>query len=141
MIQLKTQLYEETLKGNTEFINETLDINHKELAHMFNKNKEDILSVIVTISYYRCNEFYYVRREDTSTLGRADITFTPRDNLHIPFVIELKAGDSAINAIEQIKNKNYIDLFNGYKGRVLLLGISYDSKTLKHDSKIEYMEI
>ncbi len=78
---------------------------------MFNKNKEDVLSVIVTISYYNCNEFYYVRKEDTCTFGRTDITFTPRDNMHIPFVIELKADDSVDKAIEQIKNKNYIDLF------------------------------
>jgi len=108
---------------------------------MFNKNKEEVLSVRVTISYYRCNEFYYVSKEDTCTIGRADITFTPRDNLHIPFVIELKADDSASSAIEQIKNKNYTYLFKGYKGRVLLLGISYDSKTLKHESKIEYIEM
>ena len=57
-----------------------LDINHKSLASMYNKNKEDVLSLIVHISYYRCNEFYYIRKEDTSTLGRADITFTPRDS-------------------------------------------------------------
>ena len=61
--------------------------------------------------------------------------------MHIPFVIELKADDSVDKAIEQIKNKNYTDLFKGYKGKVLLLGISYDSKTLKHNSKIEYIEI
>ncbi len=44
------KLYEETLKGNTKFINETLDINHHSLASMFNKNKEDLLFVIVHIS-------------------------------------------------------------------------------------------
>ncbi len=123
------KLYEETIKGNTDFINETLDINHALLAFMYNKNKEDVLSVIVTISYYRCLQFYYIRKKDTSSFGRADITFTPRDNLHIPFVIELKVDDTAEAAIDQIKNKNYIDLFIGYKGKVLLLGVSYDSKT------------
>jgi len=140
-IKNSKKLYEETLKGNTKFINETLDINHKELASMFNKNKEDVLSIIVTISYYKCLQFYYIRKEDTSAFGRADITFTPRDNLHIPFVIELKVDDTIDNAINQIKNKNYTDVFKGYKGKVLLLGVSYDSKTLKHKSKIEYVEI
>ncbi len=75
------------------------NINHASLASMFNKNKEDVLSVIVTISYYRCNEFYYVRKEDTRTLGRANITFTTRDNNHIPFVIELIVNDITENAI------------------------------------------
>ena len=32
------KLYEETLKGNAEFINKTLDQNHKDLAGPFNKN-------------------------------------------------------------------------------------------------------
>ncbi len=135
------KLFEETLKGNTKFINETLDINHKELASMFNKNKEDVLGVIVHISYYHTNEFYSIRKEDTSTIGRADLTFTPLDNNHIPMVIELKVDEPVENAINQIKEKDYSSVFNGYKGKALLLGISYNSKTLKHDSKIEYIEL
>ena len=118
-----------------------LDINHKSLASMYNKNKEDVLSLIVHISYYRCNEFYYIRKEDTSTLGRADITFTPRDSMHIPFVIELKADVSTDEAISQIKNKKYTDVFKGYHGSVLLLGISYDFKMVKHKSLIEILDI
>ena len=31
--------------------------------------------------------------------------------------------------------------YDGYKGKVLLLGISYDNKSLKHDSKIEYIDL
>ena len=61
--------------------------------------------------------------------------------MHIPFIIELKADVSTDEAIRQIKNKKYTDVFKGYQGSVLLLGISYDSKTLKHKSKIEYIKI
>ncbi len=63
---------------------------------MFYKFKDDV-SVIVTILYYRCNKFYYVRKED-------------------------------------------IDMFIEYYAKVLLLGVYYNSKTLKHDSKIKYIE-
>lgn len=135
------KLYDETLKGNTTFINETLDRNHQELASIFNKNKEDILGVIVHISYYDVNDFYFIRKEDTSTLGRADLSFTPRDNTHIPMIIELKVDKHVDTAINQIKEKNYSSVFTGYKGKILLLGISYNSKTLKHTSKIEYIEL
>ena len=128
-------------KGNTDFINETLDNNYKELASLFNKNKEDVLGIIVYMSYYHAKEFYSIRKEDTSTLGRADITFAPRDNTHIPLVIELKADKPVDEAINQIKDKNYLDVFKGYKGKVLLLGITYDSSTLKHESKIEFVEL
>ena len=135
------KLYEETLKGNINFINETLDKNHKDLASMYNKNKEDILGIIVQISYYHIGEFYFIRKEDTSSTGRADLTFTPRDNTHIPMIIELKVDKPVEDAINQIKEKDYSNVFNGYKGKILLLGISYDSSTLKHESRIEYIEL
>ena len=118
-----------------------LDINHKSLASMYNKNKEDILGIIVQISYYHIGEFYFIRKEDTSSTGRADLTFTPRDNTHIPMIIELKVDKPVEDAINQIKEKDYSNVFNGYKGKILLLGISYDSSTLKHESKIEFIEL
>ena len=135
------ELYENTIKGNTDFISKTLDINHKDLASIFNKNKEDVLGVIVYLSYYYACRFYYIRKEDTCTTGRADLTFTPRDNTHIPMIIELKADKPVEEAINQIKDKDYSNVFKGYKGKVLLLGITYDSSTLKHESKIEYIEL
>ncbi len=88
------KLYEETLKGNVEFINKTLDENHKDLAGPFNKNKEDILGVIVEISYYNAKQFYNIKKEDTSILGRSDLSFIPYDNCHIPLIVELKVNST-----------------------------------------------
>ena len=88
------KLYEETLKGNVEFINKTLDENHLELAGPFNKNKEDILGVIVEISYYNAKQFYNIKKEDTSILGRSDLSFIPYDNCHIPLIVELKVNST-----------------------------------------------
>ncbi len=135
------KLYEETLKGNTEFINETLEKNHKELASAFNKNKEDVLGIVVHISYHDIAEWYYVRKEDTCSTGRADITYSPKDGTHIPIIVELKADAPVEKAISQIKDRDYASIFKGYKGKILLLGISYNSKSLKYDSKVEYIEL
>ncbi len=135
------KLYEETIKGNTAFIDETLDRNHKEFASMYNKNKEDVLSLVVHISYYSMIDDYFIRKEDTCTTGRADLTFSPRDESHIPMIVELKADASPDDAIEQIRNRDYASLFRGYKGKILLLGICYDSKSLKHESRVEFVEI
>ena len=140
-IENSKKLYEETLKGNTDFINITLDKNRKELAGPFNKNKEDILGVIVAISYYYANQFYNIKKEDTSTLGRSDVSFIPKDNTHIPFIVELKVDSTPENAISQIKEKEYFNSLGDYKGQVLLLGISYDSKKLKHSSKVETINL
>ena len=135
------KLYEETLKGNVEFINKTLDENHKDLAGPFNKNKEDILGVIVEISYYSAKQFYNIKKEDTSILGRSDLSFIPYDNCHIPFIVELKINSTPDEAIAQIKEKSYFNSLGSYHGKVLLLGISYDEKTLKHNSKVLIIEI
>ena len=135
------KLYEETLKGNVEFINTTLDQNHLELAGPFNKNKEDILGVIVEISYYNAKQFYNIKKEDTSILGRSDLSFIPYDNCHIPLIVELKVNSTPDEVIAQIKEKSYFNSLGNYHGKVLLLGISYDEKTLKHNSKVEIIEI
>ncbi len=135
------KLYEETLKGNVEFINKTLDENHKDLAGPFNKNKEDILGVIVEISYYSAKQFYNIKKEDTSILGRSDLSFIPYDNCHIPFIVELKINSTPDEAIAQIKEKSYFNSLGNYHGKILLLGISYDEKTLKHSSKVLIIEI
>ena len=135
------KLYEETLKGNIEFINKTLDQNHLELAGPFNKNKEDILGVIVEISYYNAKQFYNIKKEDTSILGRSDLSFIPYDNCHIPFIVELKVNSTPDEAIAQIKEKSYFNSLGSYHGKVLLLGISYDEKTLKHNSKVLIIEL
>ena len=135
------KLYEETLKGNTTYINETLDKNHLDLAGPFNKNKEDVLGIIVQISYYSCKKYYNVKKEDTSTLGRSDISFVPYSNDRIPMIVELKVNSSPSEAIKQIKDKQYFNALGSYKGEVLLLGISYNDKTLKHDSMVERIKL
>ncbi len=134
------KMYEETMKGNLDYINATLDRNHKEIASAFNKNKEDVLGVVVLLSYYKAKRFYNIKKEDVSSLGRADLTFIPYDSFHMPLIIELKVDSSPEKAIKQIKEREYVSSLGDYKGKVMLLGISYDEKTLKHDSKIEIIE-
>lgn len=41
-------------------------------------------------------------------------------------VIELKYNNSADNALEQIKQKNYTEKLSAFSGDILLIGISYD---------------
>ena len=108
---------------------------------MYDKNTEAVLQMIVQISYFKCIDNYYIFREPSVSTGRADIVFVPRGNNHIPMIVDVKQDDKVAVAIDQIKNKNYINLLDGYHGKVLLVGITYDSKTLVHDSKTEYIEI
>ncbi len=140
-ISNSASLIEKTMAGDISFINETLNENHKKLASIFGKNREDILDIILIISYYHLRDFYYVRKEGACTAGRADIVFIPKDKSHMPIVFALQADDSSKNVLKQIKERDYSSVFKCYKGKVLLVGISYNSWTLKHDSKVEYIDL
>ena len=136
------RLYERTLAGDTDFINATFDRNHSELSSMFTKNNEQTLFFVASISYYKLRYVYNIKAEETSINGRSDISFVPRDSEHTPMIIELKKDAAPEEAIDQIKSRRYWEAWGSEsKGKILLLGISYDSKTMKHCSKIEYIEI
>lgn len=134
-------LLEATIKGDDEEISIALDRNHQDLASPFSKNDEDVLGIVVIVSYYRARQYYVVKKEETSMNGRSDVSFFPTVPGYKPILIELKKGKSPDEAIEQIKRKAYWEAWGGYKGDVLLVGISYDEKTLKHHSKTEWIEI
>ena len=140
-MQKSDELYDETFKGNASFIDEAMDENHRDIANLFNRNKEDILGVVVYLSYFSSREHYEVRKEETSTLGRADLSFVPFEAGYDPFIVELKIGKSPDEAIAQIKEKQYWKAWPRHKGKVLLVGITYDSKTLKHASKVEWIDV
>jgi hypothetical protein len=134
------RLLKDTLAGNCGAIDEAFDRNHKELASPFSKNDENVLSVIAAVSYYKARVHYSVRKEEVSMNGRSDISFFPKEPGYPPFIVELKAGRSPEEAIEQIKSRRYWEAWDGYKGKILLVGINYDEKTLKHSSKTEWIE-
>lgn len=52
-------------------------------------------------------------------------------------VVELKWNKGADGAIAQIKERNYPEVFEGYGSDILLVGVSYDEKTKKHECVIE----
>ncbi len=135
------KLLKETLKGNTDYIDEVFDKNHADLVTPFNKNDEGVLSIIARISYKYAEKYYKITPEPNCPTGRADLLFTPRVTGYIPIIIELKVDHSPEKAIQQIKDRNYVSTLNGYHGKVMLLGIAYESKSLKHHSKIEYVTI
>ena len=55
-----------------------------------------------------------------------------------PWIIfELKVDSSCLEAIKQIKEKDYLKSFANYEGKILLIGINLNSKTKKHSVLIE----
>ena len=64
-------------------------------------------------------------------------TYELRSLYDCDMIVELKVDKDAVGAIDQIKDKNYVEGLKGYSGEVLLVGIGYDRKEKKHTCVIE----
>ena len=99
-------------------------------------NDENALSYTLSLAYYTARDYYTIIREMPSGKGYADIVFIPKKDKPA-MVIELKWNKDAYTAINQIKDRNYVHGLAYYLDNLLLVGISYDKETKKHECVIE----
>lgn len=111
---------------------------HFETSHI-QYNDENALSYTISLAMYAARNFYTVYRELAGGKGFADLVFIPKKQFQEKptLIIELKWDKSARGAIAQIKEKQYFQSLEQYKGNVLLVGINYNKKTKEHECKIE----
>lgn len=71
------------------------------------------------------------------------MVFESRRNVNKPaLIVELKWNKTASAAIEQIKNRQYIESLKGYSGEVVLVWINYDDGEFKkHECRIEKVKV
>lgn len=120
---------------------EGIDRVHQEVS-ILQYNDENALSYTVNLAFYFAREYYTIIRELPAGKGFADICFIPR-KLHLDkpaVVIELKWDKTARGAIDQIKDKQYMEGLKDYQGDLLLAGINYDKKTKKHTCVVEKIQ-
>lgn len=133
---------------DTKTMEEILSYAHDTETPLLSYNKEADLSAIVNLVYLSARDEYDIQREDKSGIGYVDFIFYPKWNRNADCIIlELKAGHTADDALRQIRDKKYVLRFRGklqevsrYTGRILLVGISYDKETKKHECKIEVLD-
>ena len=93
---------------------------------------------MITLAYYNAMNDYTIIRELPAGKGFADMVFLPRRHSDKPaMIIELKYNQSALTAIDQIKEKHYTNVLTDYIGTLLLVGINYNKDTKQHTCKIE----
>ncbi len=137
-IRSSDELIEATIDGDAEKVAELVERAHDENASIIGYNNEMSLSCVISLAYYSARKEYIIHRELATGKGFADLVFIPRKNVDKPaMVIELKWNKSADTAIEQIKRKQYTDKTAEYTGEIILVGISYDAETKKHECIIE----
>ena len=143
ILRASEQLLSDTLNGNEESVALGLDKAHMEAASILTYNDENSLSCAIGLAYYSARRDYRLIRELPSGRGFADVVFLPLSQVNKPaLVIELKYDKTANAAIQQIKDRQYIQALDGYVGEILLIGINYarDNKDKPHSCVIERVE-
>ena len=135
------ELIKQTVLLNTKYIEERLNENLQRFTTIYNRLDENVLSVLLNVSYDYARKEYNFFKEPNVGIGRADLILVPYRTTKPGIIFELKVDSSPIDAIKQIKQKNYLESFNTYKGKILLIGINLDSKTKKHSVLIEEVNI
>lgn len=132
------KLLQYTLDMDEEAVAETVGKMHQTIVVPNFYNNKQALRSVIHLAYISCAGNYIEIQEFASGKGYADVVFLPKRNSNLPIlVIELKWNKSAEGAIQQICNNNYTDLLEGYRSKILLIGINYNEKTKKHSCKIE----
>lgn len=130
-----------TLNSDAETVAKGISEVHMANASILEYNDENALSCVISLAYYNAVNEYTLIREFPAGKGYADIVFLPRRRSSRPaMVVELKYNKSAEGAIEQIKEKGYMQALEEYKGNILLVGINYDKETKEHSCVIEEWE-
>ena len=133
------QLLQAVLDGDEEAVARGVDAVHDENTSILSYNDENSLACVLSLAFYYAKNDYVFHRELPTGKGFADLVLMPRKNSDKPaLLLELKKDQTARAAIEQIRQKEYQSKVAQYDGRCILVGISYDSKSKKHDCKIEH---
>ena len=124
---------------NSEAVAKIFDEAHQDHTSILTYNNENSLANVIAISLFlSTTNTYNVVRELPTGKDYADLVYLPNSGVNKPaLLIELKFDKSALTAITQIKEKNYLQFFKDYKGEVLLVGINYSKDTKTHQCIIE----
>ena len=131
-IRSSDELLMATLDGDEKKVASMIEQVHQENTSMLKYNDENSLECVISLAYYSAKKDYVVYRELAGGKGYADMVFVPRSNVNKPaIIVELKWNKSADSAINQIKNRQYVESLKGYSGEVVLVGVNYDAGITK----------
>jgi len=138
-----------TKAGDTETMASILKQAHDTETGMQGYNDETELSAVIKLVYLAARDYYDIQREDKAGVGYVDYIFYPvTDMWDDCIILELKVNHTAVEAIQQVKDRGYAQRFIGkigeelpYRGRILAVGIAYfkDDKNKQHECKVEVL--
>ena len=128
-LKVSDELLQATLNCDAEKVAKLISDSHSENTSILRYNDENSLACVLSIAYYSARKDYILHRELATGKGFADLVFIPRIGRTLPaLIIELKKGHSAEEAIQQIKDNNYLNKVSEHSSEIILVGINYDEK-------------
>ena len=140
------RMLQATKAGDTKTMSKILQYVHHTESPLLYYNNEAELAAAVRLAYLEARDTYQVEREDQAGVGYVDFIFYPVKENDDCIILELKVDHTAEEAIQQIKDRNYMMKFQGrlgekekYTGRILAVGIAYNKKDKEHECKVEIL--
>ena len=137
MIKDSKKLLEATWKGDEEIVAEAVARAHTEACSIQRYNNEGSFQSALHLAYYYAKSCYTIVNELPGGKGFADVAFIPYKPDVPAIIIELKKDDTTSAAISQIRERKYPEALEKYRENLLLVAITYDSKTKEHRARIE----
>lgn len=130
---------------NTDVVSNEIQSIHQEMANLWNYNNGSTLKNTILTAFAACIDKYQSPRlELPSGKGFADVVYIPKDEFKVDeipaLIIELKLNKVSIQALEQIKERDYVSKIKAFVNWAFLVGINYDEKTKEHSCEIEDVE-
>lgn len=141
IIKNSKNFLEKVFEKDCNYVALELEKVHEQRTSIISYNSEDSLKYTVLTAFAAtCENYQKPLLEMPTGKGFADIVYIPKAEYSksVPaLIIELKFNKSASKALDQIKDRNYLEKVKDYSSTVMLLGISYDAKSKKHECVIE----
>ncbi len=138
MVASADKLLKDTLAGNEEAVAQDVARAHDSRLGPDWYNDEQALRFAVKLAYLTSVDRFAEIEELPSGHGRAGIVYLPRRYDRIPaMIVELKWDKEPSSALDQVRRRDYPKVLRNYGGPVLLVGITYSSKTKEHVCRIE----
>jgi len=133
MIENSDEMVKATLNKDTKTIGKILEKTPMEKMILTDHNR------ILDFIFFNLRMKYELEEGKNDEEGTVDFIYYPKIKNETAIIVELKIDGSAKAAIKQIHKKKYYHHFkkNGYKGNILLVGISYKSQNKTYTCRIK----
>ena len=136
-VRSSRDLLKATWERDEKAVSQMVEKTHMEVTSNLTYNNEGSFSSAIRLAYFYADSYYKVVNELPAGKGYADIAFIPYVKDVPAMIVELKKDKTANTGLDQIKRKEYPAVLEKYKDNLLLVAISYDSKTKEHYCLIE----